>query len=458
MSARDTGPGARHGCPGQRDISRVVWRAATLVMWGLCALGAAMGTAWAAPATGTLSCAAVGAPSRVGLASNAGSARITLNSAQGAGGTKLIVHGTGWPANAQITVNEESNGQGIPGDFGVQVVAAADGTFEAPAFGAARATCGFAPSPGLIVQIVARTADKQVSAMAPFTYVASPPALTSPSSGDQVEANATSVAIAGTNWDAGVVVTLWTSTQLASMNTQDPWHPPTGARTTQAQADTQGVITADVPLAPGQRPGTWIVVSGSATSARYGEVVTTLPANFFLQPPVAPALRLDRTQGSAGATVTVTGSQYWPGDTVTIAYCRGAPRPGSQPIVAARSGHRGSRRPLHGARDPAERRAYRTDHLRGVRDHRHRRRWRSLYPDDAISHCRSGERADGLADMEHGPSTSGADAHNAGLRDTSPPRYRWGSLVALRETPTRRGTRGADAAQRLSCQQSAIGG
>ncbi len=333
MSARDTGPGARHGCPGQRDISRVVWRAATLVMWGQCALGAAMGTAWAAPATGTLSCAAVGAPSRVGLASNAGSARITLNSAQGAGGTKLIVHGTGWPANAQITVNEESNGQGIPGDFGVQVVAAADGTFEAPAFGAARATCGFDPSPGLIVQIVARTADKQVSAMAPFTYVASPPALTSPSSGDQVEANATSVAIAGTNWDAGVVVTLWTSTQLASMNTQDPWQPPTGARTTQAQADTQGVITADVPLAPGQRPGTWIVVSGSATSARYGEVVTTLPANFFLQPPVAPALRLDRTQGSAGATVTVTGSQYWPGDTVTIAYCRGAPRPGSQPIV-----------------------------------------------------------------------------------------------------------------------------
>src|SRR5258708_36375874 len=42
---------------------------------------------------------------------------------------------------------------------------------------------------------------------------------------------------------------------------------------------------------------------------------------------------MDGKEGSDGAIVTVTGSQYWPGDTVTIAYCRGAPRPGSQPIV-----------------------------------------------------------------------------------------------------------------------------
>jgi hypothetical protein len=311
---------------------RPVRRTAALVIWGLWAMGMAVGTAWAAPAGVRLSCGTAGTQPSPGRAFNTGDGRITLNISQGTGGTKLIVYGTGWPAQAQVTVDEQSNGQPIFVNYGVNAVVAADGTFETPAFGAASATCGFAPSPGLVVQIVARTADKQVSAVAPFTYVASPPTLARASSQDSVLANMPFVSIEGANWDAGVVVTLWTSLQLASTNTQDPWQPPTGARTTLAQADTHGDITADVPLATGLRPGTWIVVGASATSARYGEMTTTL-SPFSLRPLVAPALRLDRTQGPAGASVTVSGSQYWPGDTVTIAYCRGAPQSGSQPIV-----------------------------------------------------------------------------------------------------------------------------
>jgi hypothetical protein len=312
------------------QLWRPVERAVVLVTWGLWAVGMAAGTAWAAPAGTRLSCGAPDAQPALAGTLNAGGAQITLNRSQGTSGTKLLVHGTGWPARAQIALDEESNGRAILATG--MVVAAADGTFESPPFGAATATCGFDPSPGLVVQIVARTTDHQVSAVVPFTYVASPPILTAGFSEGSVLADMLSVPVEGPNWDAGTIVTLWSSPQSALAQPHDLWQPPAGAQTTQTWTDSQGNIFANVPLAPGLRPGTVIAVGAIATSARYGELATVLNA-ILLRPPVAPALSLNRTQGLAGASVTVSGSQYWPGDTVTIEYCRGAPQLGSGPLV-----------------------------------------------------------------------------------------------------------------------------
>jgi hypothetical protein len=319
----------------QHGGSRGARLANVLRTWALCALALGLmiglpGIARAAsPRQRPGSCGATQlSASPAVAATHTDGARIALNIARGGAGSKLIAQGMGWPAGAQLTLSLEQYGTVIPNNHDVPLTVAADGTFAAPPLAAPGPTCGFDPQPGTAIQIVGRMAtNSQLMASATFTYIASPPALAPAVRDGAIAPDATSLPVTGVGWDAGTLVTLWPTPEWPASAPLDPWQPPAGVPSIQLAADAQGAFTAQVPLLAGtspRRPGVTMLAAASATSARYGTLVTSVPQPFEVQPLVAPVLALDRTGGVAGVTIGVTGDQWWPGDVVQIAYCRGA--------------------------------------------------------------------------------------------------------------------------------------
>lgn len=316
----------RAGTFGER-ASGAGWHALLVVALGLVLLCLSSGppaSAFAAARQPSRSCG--GGQTSGPVVASTGNARLTLNTARGVVGSKIVARGVGWPAGVQVLVDIEQNRQLITEAQAVPQPVAANGTFEAPAIGAPAQGCVFQPAPGTVVQVVARSLDNHTAASAAFTYVAEPPVLAPSWTGTTIPATAVSVSATGLGWGAGTLVSLWAPIASPGASPPDPWLPPAGLPIAQVRADGVGAFTASVPLAVpagGLRPGTSINLAASASTPLYGDVLVNMPAQFAVGLSVMPALSLDSSQGLAGAALTIAGDHWWPGDTVQIAYCRG---------------------------------------------------------------------------------------------------------------------------------------
>jgi hypothetical protein len=277
------------------------------------------------------SCGASSSASAGSSTTRAGSARISLNTAQGVAGTQVVVSGTGWPIGVRVFISVENltDEQGGVNGTGRLISATVDvyGGFTTPAFGFPYAVCGIRPKGGTTASIVAATDDNSVRAVRPFA-LAQTPTLTvaTPQQLSPLPLGATSIAVAGSDWAPGSSVSL-VAAQLATVADADGIQrqtatPLPGAQAIHATADARGAVTANVPIPSGLAPGTAVNLSATAISASYGTLLIILTPDALIPAPVPPSWTLSATRGEPGARLTVTGDHWWPADTISVEYCR----------------------------------------------------------------------------------------------------------------------------------------
>jgi hypothetical protein len=259
-----------------------------------------------------------------------GLARISLNTARGVAGTQVIVGGTSWPAGRRVLINVENL---IDEQGGVNAIAGlsgaivgADGAFTAPAFSFPYLTCGLRPKAGTTATFVAVTDDNVVRVTKPFA-LAQTPTLTIVGQQPRIlPVGAANISVVGGDWMPGVAVSfvaaqIDTTTDVGGFQRQAatplPFAQPIGVT-----ADARGEFEVDVPVPLGLTPGTVVNLSATATSASYGTLLIFLDPEALVPAPIPPTWDLSAPQGAPGVTLTSAGDHWWPGDEVTVEYCR----------------------------------------------------------------------------------------------------------------------------------------
>lgn len=257
-------------------------------------------------------------------------ASITLSRTQGPPGMSLVVSGSGFPAGAPLLLDvdfAQTDGTLVPlMSAGVRPTVGPDGSFQTSPFPLPyEPGCGPAPSTKIV--FVAHTSDDAVSATAPFVYTPAP-TLQSDSQ-EQVKPNF-AVTLSGQNWEPNEQVTITSGILATPILSCPPTVPPicdtpaspAPAATIQVTADAQGNLSFSYALPGGLPPRTGVLVRATGTGPRYGTIEAT-PIEFLIRPSDDPTIALSRTEGEAGVAVVVRGDHWYPGDPVTIEYCRG---------------------------------------------------------------------------------------------------------------------------------------
>lgn len=262
----------------------------------------------------------------------AGSAHIALSIDHGASGTAISVSGRAWPANAQIVIDFVDTGEQNLGRPGIaQARTDATGAFQSPDFQAPQAFCGRSPSAGTVSLIVAHTADSSVMAQARFTFVTSPEITTTLFS-DSLTVRSASIQVSGQSWGPATLVTLY-ATQQDMVNHSINFSRIANAPSIQVHADANGAFQAIVPLPTGLPPAIYVSAAATATTPLYGTLARNLSMMFLLQPETYPSVALSSDEVARGATLTITGEHWRPGDVVSVESCLGAPEPDKHGIM-----------------------------------------------------------------------------------------------------------------------------
>jgi hypothetical protein len=180
-----------------------------------------------------------------------------------------------------------------------------------------------------VIQIVATTDSGARTASANFTFDVASPVLANPAEDGQLAPSATKLAVRGSNWGAGTAVTVWSTTPSALANARDLWQPPQDIPTVVLTADAAGQIVGNVPvpstLLP-LRPGALLGLAASALGPGYGQAITFLPTAYHVVLGELPTLLVSQLTAAQGDALRVSGDHWWPGDTVQLLYCGGAPK------------------------------------------------------------------------------------------------------------------------------------
>jgi hypothetical protein len=260
-----------------------------------------------------------------------GSARISLNTAQGVAGTQVVVSGAGWPVGQQVFISVENltDEQGGVNGTGRLVTANVNvyGGFTTPAFSFPYAVCGVRPKAGTTASIVAATNDNSVRVVRPFALAQTPTlAVVAPQQLSPFLLGVSGISVVGSDWAPGATVAL-VAAHLDTISEADGTQrqtatPLPGAQPVYATADARGDVTANVPIPSGLAPGTVVNLSATAISASYGTLLILLDPHLLVPAPVPPTWHLSASQGEPGMTLTVTGDHWWPADTIGVEYCR----------------------------------------------------------------------------------------------------------------------------------------
>lgn len=257
-------------------------------------------------------------------------ASISLSKTQGPPGMFLSLTGSGWPAGIPVVVDVD-----VPQpdgtiltlvSVGIHTKASADGTLPSTPVQVPRMP-GCSAVQYANVLFVAHTTDNSVGAQAPFTYMATP--TLESQSYEPVRPNV-AVSLSGQNWEPGEQVTI-TSGVLSSPHLpcapqvpplcENPTKPVPSA-TTHTNADDHGQISLSYVLPVGLPPRTAVLVQATGTGPQYGTIAAA-PIEFLIGPALDPTITLERSQGAPGVAVVVRGDRWYPGDAVTLEYCRG---------------------------------------------------------------------------------------------------------------------------------------
>lgn len=124
----------------------------------------------------------------------------------------------------------------------------------------------------------------------------------------------TTITVAGSGWEPNESLTI-------TLRSGDASHPPTVPYSSEAHvtSDARGGFMASYLLdlrLPWNRN---LLVMVEGVGPRYGtyDVLSWI----FLLPAVQPTFRVDRTMVTPGMTITVSGENWYPGDTFTVKYC-----------------------------------------------------------------------------------------------------------------------------------------
>lgn len=327
-------PVVRWGKP-MRRVSRNAWLTSgwlpfVAVLSALVFISSAT-PAHAAPAARRSCGASSSASSGASTQATKGSARISLNTAQGVAGTQVVVSGTGWPVGQHILISVENlideqggvNGTGWLSGATVNVY----GGFATPAFSFPYLTCGIRPKAGTTATIVAATEDNSLRATTSFAVAQTPTLeVASPQQLAPVLLGASGISVVGSDWTPGATVSLVAAhldtISEADGNQRQTATPLLGAQTVHATADARGDVMANVPIPLGLAPGAEVDVQATATSHIYGTLVINLYSDALVPAPAPPTWNLSASQGEPGMTLTVTGDHWWPADSVIVEYCR----------------------------------------------------------------------------------------------------------------------------------------
>lgn len=88
------------------------------------------------------------------------------------------------------------------------------------------------------------------------------------------------------------------------------------------QTDTTGSFQVNMRMPADLAPRTGYVITATSSGPRFGAL--TFPGLLLAQPASMPTLTLDRSEGTAGSSLRLTGAHWVPGDVVTLEYCRGS--------------------------------------------------------------------------------------------------------------------------------------
>jgi len=251
--------------------------------------------------------------------------------AQGVAGTQVIVSGTGWPVGEHVLISVENlideqggvNGTGWLSDATVN----AYGGFTTPAFSFPYLTCGIRPKAGTTASIVAATEDNTVRAIASFAVAQTPTLeVASPQQLRPLPLGVNTITVVGSDWAPGASVSLVAAQSAivagASGDQVVTAAPFPDAQPIRVTADAQGRLNANVPIPATLPPGTGVDVQATATSHTYGALVINLYPDALVPAPVPPIWELSANRGEPGVKLIVTGDHWYPGDDVSLEYCR----------------------------------------------------------------------------------------------------------------------------------------
>ena len=258
-------------------------------------------------------------------------------------GSVIIISGSGWPANMPVAIDVEGT-NGTPSNAVANLVGYASvqtdaaGTFAiqttAPLSGDCGSTFG---GPGTTAMFVAYTPNHTMTETAYFSYTGQP-VLQVMSPSDVPQGNATT--FHGYGFMPNVAVTLTCGTVPAYLYTaiSDPGSPappetPVAGCQKKLRTDANGTFDTVVDLPGGLQPRQVLGFQATENTPTTG-VLQTSVVEIRIIPSTMPSIVLSRNSGTVQNVISVTGSNWFPGDTIVLEYCR------DQQVVSGFSGPR----------------------------------------------------------------------------------------------------------------------
>jgi hypothetical protein len=126
----------------------------------------------------------------------------------------------------------------------------------------------------------------------------------------------TTITVTGSGWEPNESLTI-------TLRSGDASHPPMAPYSSEAHvtSDARGSFMASYLLDPRLPWNRNLLLMVEGVGLRYGtyDVLDWI----FLLPAIQPTFRVDRTMVTPGMTITVSGENWYPGDTYTVKYCNG---------------------------------------------------------------------------------------------------------------------------------------
>lgn len=272
----------------------------------------------------------------------AGNASAWLDRTRGTYGTLLTLSGSGWPANAHVSMSAVVDGDQQLWYRGGNIASAsttASGEIPPTQFRLFSICPDLAPNlpqPGSVTVVLLIQTDP-VNGQSPstrqriiFTYVQAPSVTAATvDHGMQSDVHAgDSVPFTAAGWAPGEqftissVVSAWGTISNRWGAAPLPLSPPNTIDTFTVAADSNGEVRFDyhVPdVAPDSALSLWV----HASDQRFGDIGFMADAYYFVLPKIMPSLLIDTTTTVAGGTLYIAGDHWLPNQQVDIEYCRG---------------------------------------------------------------------------------------------------------------------------------------
>ena len=310
--------GMAHACRGLRGAITVLCVSLALLV---AASSGGVPVALAAGGGGASSCGG-GGPTTVPT-NTPGGPSILLSHTTGPVGMAEIVTGAVWPAGVQVSLDFAEQAPDrtyyLLHSSVVSATVHPDGTFAMPSFfmpdaNSCGATAG--PSPNSKVVYVVHTPDNAYAAQAEFTYTAQPTLglgyLQHATAGAQLT-------LTGAFWEPNETMAVSFSSSAPNVNEVAASATPVGTLNT--RTDGYGGLNASYTLPATLLPRLNLYIQATAKGPLYGTVISQ-QIQMQVFPAHMPTLTLSRSSGTVNDAITVRGANWYPGDTVTITYCR----------------------------------------------------------------------------------------------------------------------------------------